>query len=52
MEPIAEVCCHDVKWASGRDMAWAGPEVREGGRSPGSCWVRGAVKDLGVGCGV
>lgn len=45
MEPIAEVCCQDATWASGREMAWAGPGVREGGRSPG----RGAVKDLGEG---
>lgn len=49
MEPIAEVRCQDAKWASGREMAWAGPGGREGGRSPGSCWVRGAVKDFGDG---
>lgn len=42
MEPIAEVCCQDAKWASDREIAMAGPGVREGVRSPSSCWVRGA----------
>lgn len=49
MEPIAEVCCQDAKWASDREIAMAGPGVREGVRSPSSCWVRGAVKGLGDG---
>lgn len=33
MELIAEVCCQDAKWASDREIAWAGPGVREGQES-------------------
>lgn len=47
MEPCAEVYCQDTKGVSGREIAWAGPGVREEGRRPGDCWVRGIAKDLG-----
>lgn len=41
VEPSAEVCRQDAKEASGREITWPGPGVRERGRRPGSCWVRG-----------
>lgn len=46
MEPCAEVYCQDAKGVSGREIAWAGPGVREESRRPGDCWVRGTAKDL------